>query len=92
MVGSRGDQYIHVNRGQTASMSMRYMFSERRVQLTQSWKEERFGSLDHSLLMCEMMDPYTSRSVRLACAGALKGKYEIELQKLKLRPNGRSQS
>ena len=26
--------------------------------------------------MCEMMDPYKSRSVRLECAEATKGKYE----------------
>ena len=52
------------------------MFAARRVQLTRSWKEEGFGSLDHALLMFEMMDPSTSRSVRLACAGYLKGGYE----------------
>ena len=50
--------------------------SERRVHLTQSWKEEVFGFLDHALIMCETMDPNTSRPVKLAYAGALKGKYE----------------
>ena len=58
------------------SMAVHSMFVERRVQLTLSWPEERFGSLDHALLMCEMMDPSTSRSVCLACTGALKRKYE----------------
>ena len=53
------------------------MFAERRVQLTQSWKEEGFESLYHALLMCEIMDPSTSRSVRLACAEALRREYEI---------------
>ena len=45
--------------------------SDRRVQLTRSSKEEGFESLDHTLLMCEIMEPYTSKSVRLACAGSL---------------------
>ena len=40
-------------------MAVRFMFAERRVKLVQSWKEERFGSLYHALLMCEIMDPYT---------------------------------
>ena len=52
------------------------MFADWRVQLELSWKEEGFGSLYHALLMCEMMDPYTSISVWLACTGSLKGKYE----------------
>ena len=59
--GIRGDQDSQVKCSQTSSMIVRYMFAERRVQLTQSWKEEGFGSLDHEILMCEMMDPYTSR-------------------------------
>ena len=54
------------------------MFADWRVHLKQSWKEEIFVSLDHALLMCEMMDPSTSKSVQLACAGAL-----IEIQLIK---------
>ena len=73
--GSRGDQDSQGKLGQKSSMAVRSMFAERRVHLTRSWKEEGFGSLDHALLMCEMMDSSTSRSVRLECAGALKGKY-----------------
>ena len=75
-VGIRGDQDIQGRCGQTSSMAVRSMFAERRIQISQYWKEEIFGSLEHVLLMYEIMDPYTSRSVRLACAGSLKGKYE----------------
>ena len=74
--GIRGDQDIQGQHGQTYSIAMHYMFAERRVQITRSCKEEGFGSLDPALLMCEMMDPSTSRSFRLACAGDLKRKYE----------------
>ena len=42
---------------------------------------EVFGSLYHALIMYEMVDPSTSRSVRLACAGDLKEKYERWNQK-----------
>ena len=72
----RGDQNIQGQRGQTNSMAVRSMFSEWGIKLTQYWKYEGFGSLDYALLMCEMMDPSTSRSVRLECAGAMKGKCE----------------
>ena len=76
MGGNRGDQDIQGQLGQTSSMEVRYMFAEQRVKLTRSWKDEGFGSLDHALLMCEIMDLYTSRPVRLACQGYLKGKYK----------------
>ena len=76
MGGSRGDQDSQGQRGQTSSMKVRSMFEDRWVQLTRYWQEEGFGSLDHALLMCEIMDPSTSRSVRLTCAGSLKGEYE----------------
>ena len=56
------------------------MFAERRVHLTQSWKYEGFGFLDHALLMCEMMEPSTPKSVQLACAGALQGPNMIYLK------------
>ena len=39
-----GDQDIQGQYGQTYSMTVRYMFADQRVQLTQSWKEEGFGS------------------------------------------------
>ena len=61
----------------TSSMTVGSISSEKRVQITTYWKEEWFVSIEHTLLMGEMMDPSISRSVRLACAGYLKGKYEI---------------
>ena len=70
------DEYIQGQRGRTYSMAVRSMIAERIFQLNRSWKEEGFGSLYHELLMCEMMDPSTYRSVRLECAGAMKGKCE----------------
>ena len=75
--GIRGDQDSQVQCGQTYSIVVSSMFAEQRVQLVQSWKVEGFGYLDHALFMCEIMDLYTSRSVWLACAGDMKGKYEI---------------
>ena len=77
MGGSRGDQDSQGKCGKTYSMVVRSIFAERRVQLARSWKEKIFGYLDHALLMCEIMDPSTYRSVILACVGYLKVKYEI---------------
>ena len=76
------DEYIQGQHGRTYSMAVRSMIAERIFQLNRSWKEEGFGSLYHELLMCEMMDPSTSRSVWVACAGALKVKYEIQNHKI----------
>ena len=73
--GIRGDQDSQGQCGQMSSMAVRSMFIEQRVQLTHYWKEEGFGYLDHTLLRCEIMDPYISKSVRLAYTGSLKGKY-----------------
>ena len=81
--GSRGDQDSQGKLGQKSSMAVRSMFAERRVHLTRSWKEEGFVSLYHILLMCEMIYPSTSRSVRLAFTGYLKVKYERYNQKSK---------
>ena len=76
MMGERRcDQDIQEKNDHTSSMEERSVFAERRVQINRSWKAEGFGSIDHALLMCGIMDPYTSRSVRLACTRALKGKY-----------------
>ena len=61
---------------QKSSMAVNSIFSERKVKINQYWKEEGFGYQYHTLLMCEMMDPYKYRLVRLACVGSLKGKYE----------------
>ena len=81
MGGRTGAQDIHEKSGQKSPMAVRSIFEEQRVQLNQSCKEERFGSLYHALLMCEMIYPSKSRSVRLACAGSMKGKYEIQNHK-----------
>ena len=67
----RGDQDIQVQGGNTSSIAGRSIFAERRVHINQYWKEEEFESLYHALLMCEIVYPYKSKAVRLACAGAL---------------------
>ena len=72
----RGDQDIQVQRGQISSMAVCYMFAEQRYHLTWSCNEEGFGSLEHAIIMCEIMDPSTSRLVRLVCTGDLKVRYE----------------
>ena len=77
MGANRGDQDTQGKRGHTSSIKLCSMFVDQRVQLTLSWKEEVFGYLDHALIMCEMMDPYTFRLVQLAYEGALREKYEI---------------
>ena len=82
MGGSIGEQDSQGKRGQISPMAVCSMFAERRFHINQSCKEERFGSLDHSLRMCEMMEPYTSMSVRLAFVGSLKVKYERWNQKI----------
>ena len=71
--GIRGDQDSPGQLGHIYSMAVRSMFAEQRFWITRSWKEEGFGSVDHALIMCEIMDPSTSRSVLLECAGSLKG-------------------
>ena len=74
MVVRRGDQYSQGQRVHTLSMSVSSIFAEQRVQLTRYWKKGGFWSLGHALHMCEIMDPSTSRSVRLECSGSLKDK------------------
>ena len=82
MIGGRIiDQGSQGQCGQTYTMAVHSIFAERRVQITRSWKEEGFVSLDHALLMCGIMDPSTYISVRLACAGDLKVIYERQNHK-----------
>ena len=57
------------------------MLEERRDQLPQSWNEEGFRYLDQALLMCEMVDPSTPRSVLVACTAAIKTKNNKENRK-----------
>ena len=47
------------------------MFAERRDQLDQSWNYKVFRYLDQAFLRCEMVDPSTSRSEKVACAAAI---------------------
>ena len=61
MIGNRGSQGIKYGRGQKYSTRTRSMFAERRTKLYQSWNGEVFSSVDHDWLMCEMVDPSTSR-------------------------------
>ena len=82
MGGIRGNKDSQGKRVQTYSMEVRSMFIERRVKLTQSWKEERFGSLDHALLMCEMTHPYFIQVSAVGMLRSPEGKIrEIEPQK-----------
>ena len=57
------------------------VYNYNRDDLTQNWKEEGFGSLYWALLVCEMVDQYTFKSSRIACAVATKIKYEREITK-----------
>ena len=66
---SQGGQY---GRGQESSTTTHYMFAECRYQISPFCNEERFRSLDQALLMCEMVDPYNSRSERVTWATYIK--------------------
>ena len=48
------------------------MFADRRDQLSQLWNKEVFSSVDQDFLMCEIVDPSTSRSAQVACVTAIK--------------------
>ena len=72
MGGNRGSQGIQYRRGQTSSITIRSIFSDRRYQLFQLFNEKGLRSLDQALLMCEIVDPYTSRYSQVACAEAIK--------------------
>ena len=75
---SQGSQY---GRGLTSSTTTRYIFSENRAQLAYLCNEEGFISLDYVSLICEMVEPYTSRSVEVACVEAIITKYDRENHK-----------
>ena len=51
MGGNRGSHGRQVKWEQKSSATERSKFKERRVQLTQSWKEEGFSSIDQAVLM-----------------------------------------
>ena len=68
-MGSKGIQY---GRSKTSSTTTRSIFADHRAQLSKLWNEEGFRSLDQALLMCEMVDPSTSRSALVVCVLAIK--------------------
>ena len=72
---SQGGQYVRSN---TSSTTMHSMVVELMYQLSQSWNEELFSSLDQTLLMCEMVEPYTSRPERVTCAAGMKTNNDID--------------
>ena len=74
MGGNWSYQGIQCGRGQTSSTTTSFMFVGRISQISQSWDEEGFRSLDQALLMCEMVDQYTSRSAQVARAEDIKTK------------------
>ena len=57
------------------------MFVECRYRIYQSCNKEIFILVDQSLLMYEMVEPYTSRFAQVACAAAIKTKNDIEKYK-----------
>ena len=76
MGGIRGPNYVQGRLGNKYLAAARYVFEEYKVHIIQYWKEEVFVSLYQALRMREMMDPYTSMPVWVACAGSTKVKYE----------------
>ena len=54
------------------------MFAEHRYQLDQMWNGEGYRSLYQAFIMCEIVDPYTPRPARVACASDIKTKYYRE--------------
>ena len=67
---SRGSQDSKGKWGQISSTAVCSIFSDHRVQLNQYWKEEGFGYIDQTLLMCKIMDPSTYRSLCLEYEGS----------------------
>ena len=81
MGGSRGYQGTQYGRGQTSSNTTRSTFAENRARISQSWNEKVLSYLDQELLMCEMVDPSTSRFARVISAAAIKTKNYRENRK-----------
>ena len=68
-MGSQGIQYGKIQIYSTTTCSM---LEECRAHLYKLWNKKGFSYLDQVLLMCEMFDPYTTRSARVACAADIK--------------------
>ena len=62
MGGRRVSQGTQYGRGQISSTTTRSKFAEHIAKLSQSWNKEGFRSLYQALIMCEMVEPSTSRS------------------------------
>ena len=71
MRGSRDSKGVQYGRGRTYSTTTCSTFTTQRSQLYQFWVKEGFRSLDQALIMCEMVDPSTSRSARVMCVAAI---------------------
>ena len=67
--------------GNTESMDTISVYNYNRVDLTQYWKEEGLGYIYQALLICDIVDQYTSNSSWIACTGAMKLKYERKITK-----------
>ena len=78
MERSKVSQGIQYGRGQKSSTTTCSTFKTRRDQIYQSWNEEGFSSLYQALLICEMADPYTSKSAQVAFEAAIKTKIDRE--------------
>ena len=61
--GLQGSQYEIVKTSSTITQSK---FVDKRDQLDQSWSEEELRYLYQAFIMCEMVDPSTSRSSQVA--------------------------
>ena len=81
MGGIRVSQGIQYGRGKTSSTTTCSAFANHRAHLYNSWNKEGFRSLDQVLLICEMDNPYNSRSARVAYAAAIKAKIDRENRK-----------
>ena len=69
--GIKGYQGIQYVIGQTSSTTMSSIFVDRRDQIYHLRNKEGFNSLYQALLMCEMVDPYISKSARVVCAAVI---------------------
>ena len=89
MEGISGSQGIQYGRGHISSITIRFMFTECRDQIYQSCNEEVFRLVNQALIMCEIVDLYTSRYSRVVCMIAMRTKndrdnrrsgYEIQIE------------
>ena len=51
---------------------MHSMSEDFRYQIEKLWNEEGFSSLYHALIVCELVEPSTSRSTQVTRAAAIK--------------------